>query len=207
MELSALRRLKEDNAHNRDVVNKILARRKEWQSIRVKNYGGSWATRNLWDPITETTAEDLFSALSVFEHYNNQYKLTISGNWGYVYTNSPEMIDAVKELSGVKQTSLRRAIVDRPRDTVRVRGSRHQYRTILKNRTLTDQERVYFVNWLNNNQKNLRLGPALKAWINQSSNIVQDYYFFDHHSMSDVAMLNLVRPGLVRRTQTIITGK
>jgi hypothetical protein len=98
-------------------------------------------------------------------------------------------------------------VVDRPRDSVRLRRSKYQYRTVLRNRTLTDQEREFVVNWLNNNAKNLRMGPALREWARQGSNIVQDYYFFDHHSMGEVSMLNLVRPGLVRRTMNIIVGK
>lgn len=204
LELSALRRLKENNEHNRNAISKILERRKEWENIRVKNYGGSWATRSLWAPITQETADNLFVALGLLEQFQGEYKLTISGNWGYLYTNNTTMLEQALKLPGAKESNVRRAVVDRPKDTVRLRRSRHQYRTVLKNRKLTDQERVYVINWLTNNQANIRMGPALKAWLTQDSNIIQDYYFFDHNSMSEVAMLNLVHPGLVRRTQTII---
>jgi hypothetical protein len=207
-ELSAIRGLTENTPQSREKIKKILGRRNEWRdTLRNKNYGGTWMWQAKYhQPITDTTHENLANLLDVLLINRDRYKITLSGDWGYLYTSDTALLHTVESLDFASQISLRRCQVNRPKNSIKLRKSQHQYRSYLRNRNLTQQQRTFVCNWLIN-QTHMRMGPALKAWIKDNSNIVQDYYFFDHNDMADLAMLNLVHPGLVRRTMTLISGK
>jgi hypothetical protein len=207
-ELSVIRGISQDTPQARDKIKKALIRRDEWRDkLRNKNYGGTWIWQAKYhQPITDATHENLVTLLGLLLSNRDKYKITLSGDWGYMYTSDTDLLNAVESCDFVTQISLRKCKVNRPKNSIRLRKSKHQYRSYLRNRTLTQQQRTFVSNWLKN-QTQMRLGPALKAWIKDDSNIVQDYYFFDHNDMADLAMLNLVHPGLVRRTMTLISGK
>jgi hypothetical protein len=72
---------------------------------------------------------------------------------------------------------------------------------------ITSQQKDMLINFLNNQQSSIRIGPALATWITSAFYRTQDYFFVDHDEMSWLTMLSLVHPGLIRKTQQIIQAK
>ena len=53
----------------------------------------------------------------------------------------------------------------------------------------------------------MRLAPSLVSWMDQPYLRTQDYFFVDHDSEAWPTMLALVQPGVIRKTQQIVTAK
>jgi hypothetical protein len=156
--------------------------------------------------ITEKTCSDLHQLAEVLLTSTSDFKLVVSVNHAHVYTNDLTLIDQLGDLSGVAHQDYSRAVVCRPRDTIRLKNPRHQFRSYIKRIKLTDEQKTHLKNFLAN-QHTVRISPALATWINGVFHRTEDYFFIDHADMSWLTMLSLVRPGLIRKTMQIIPAK
>ena len=156
--------------------------------------------------ITEQTVGDLHGLAELLLTTVADFKLVVSVNNAYVYTNDLTLIDQITNLSGVTHQDYTRAIVGRPKDTIRLKNPRHQFRSYLKRAKLTDEQKIHLVNFLTN-QSSTRTSPAFSQWLTGLFYRTEDYFFVDHNEMSWLTMLSLVRPGLIRKTQQIISAK
>ena len=156
--------------------------------------------------ITEQTVSDLHGLAELLLTTAADFKLVVSVNNAHVYTNDLELIEQISNLPGVTQKDYTRAILGRPKDTIRLKEPRHQFRSYLKRTKLTDEQKVHLVNFLAN-QSSTRTSPAFSHWLTGLFYRTEDYFFVDHNEMSWLTMLSLVRPGLIRKTMQIIPAK
>jgi hypothetical protein len=203
-EVSCLREL--SHAH----IDDMIERRIMWREIaqqRVKNNKSSpynILTRRHIE-ITDKTVSDLHELANLLLNTVSDFKLVVSVNEGHVYTNDISLIDLVSDLSGLTHKEYTRAVVGRPKDTIRLKNPRHQFRSYFKRTKITSEQKDYLMNFLTG--QNVRISPALQGWIAQSFSRTQDYFFIDHDKMSWLTMLGLVCPGLIRKTVQIIPAK
>ena len=99
-----------------------------------------------------------------------------------------------------------RAVVGRPKNTIRLKDPRHQWRSYFKIGKLTAEQKTQLVNFLAN-QHTVRLSPALTQWVDLKFTRTQDYFFIDYNEPVWLTMLSLVSPGLIRKTLQIIPAK
>jgi len=194
-EMSALREL--DHA----TIDSVLHSRSQ---RRMPNFGGSWKTNRI---ITDQHREDCH-AMCDFLLAQQNYKITISQDWGYFYTNDLPVIRKMEQLSYIKPLSVKQAQLDRPRDTLVIQNSQHEYRTYFKPGRISDQEKLSLQSFLNN-QENIRLGPALKDFFKRSNayHYVNDNFFIDYDGQGILTMLSLVRSNCVRKTVKLLRDK
>jgi len=210
-EVSCLREL--DHAYIDDMIQRRIA----WREIAQQRVAGtinsglfgkqpySMISRRHRE-ITEKTISDLHNLADVLLTAPTDFKLVVSVNHAHVYTNDLTLIDQLGELSGVTQKDYSRAVICRPKDTIRLKDPRHQFRSYIKRTKLTDEQKNHLKNFLAN-QSTVRISPALATWINGVFHRTEDYFFIDHADMSWLTMLSLVRPGLIRKTMQIIPAK
>jgi hypothetical protein len=136
-----------------------------------------------------------------------EFKLVVSANQGYVYTNDSSLVDSLDCMPALIYKSYTQAQISRPKNTVKLKKSQHQYRTYLKTTNLTSQQKEHLENFLISQYQLVRLSPALQRWIDRPFTRLQDYFFVDHDSESWVTMLNLVVPGVARKTMHIVADK
>lgn len=203
-EVSCLREL--SHAH----IDEMIERRIMWREIaqqRVKNNKSSpysiLAKRH--KEITDKTISDLHEMANLLLTTTIDFKLVVSVNEGHIYTNDLSLIDQVNALSGLTRKDYTRAIVGRPKDTIRLKNPQYQFRTYFKRTKITSEQKDHLMNFLNT--QNVRISPALQTWVDQPFYRTEDYFFIDHNEMSWLTMLSLVRPGLIRKTQQIIPAK
>lgn len=205
-EVNCLRVL--DHAH----IDDLIQRRQQWREIaqqRWLNYAGNLGTiigRRHKD-ITEKTVEDLHKLAEVLLNTKYQYKLVVSINQAHVYSNDLELLEQLDALDILNYKTYGQAAVVRPKDTIRLKNSTHKFRTYFTLCKLTGQEKDMLGDFLTAQQNHVRLSPSLQRWIDQPFNRTQDYFFVDHDTQSWLTMLNLVRPGIVRKTMHIIPAK
>ena len=210
-EVSCLREL------DHDQIDRMIKRRIEWREISRQRIVGTTKSGLIGKQpysmisrrhkeITEKTCSDLHQLAEVLLTSTSDFKLVVSVNHAHVYTNDLTLIDQLGDLSGVTQQDYSRAVVCRPRDTIRLKNPRHQFRSYIKRIKLTDEQKTHLKKFLAN-QPTVRISPALATWINGVFHRTEDYFFIDHADMSWLTMLSLVRPGLIRKTMQIIPAK
>lgn len=202
-EASCLRQL--DHVH----IDDFIRRRKQWREISQQrlNHSSSTIITKRWKEITDTTVQNLHDLAEVLLTTFADYKLTVTANYGHVYSNDLELLQTIDDLPFLKRKSYTQAIINRPKNTIKLKESTHTFRSYFKLAKLTIKEKESLVNFFSNQQDHVRLSPALKIWIDQPFNRVQDYFFVDHDSESWITMISLVYPGLIRKTMQIISAK
>ena len=204
-EVSCLREL--DHAY----IDSMIKRRITWREIalqRVKNNKSSPYTilARRHKEITEKTISDLHGLANILLTTFADFKLVVSVSNAHVYTNDQTLIDQISDLSGITQKDYTRAVICRPKDTIRLKNPRHEFRSYIKRIKLTDEQKTHLINFLVN-QPTARVSPALTTWLISKFHRTQDYFFIDHTGMSWLTMLSLVHPGLIRKTMQIIPTK
>ena len=204
-ELSCLREL------DHDYIDVMIERRRSWRDIaqqrwqKANNTFSNILTRRQKD-ITEETIKDLHTLAEMLLTTSADFKLVVSANQGYIYTNNCSLIDQLTDLECLTQKDYSRAVVTRPKNTIRLKNPKHAFRSYFKITKLTVEQKTHLTGFLLN-QKTVRLSPALDEWIVGPFNRTQDYFFIDHTEISWLTMLSLVRPGLIRKTMQIIPAK
>jgi len=160
-----------------------------------------------WKDITETTKVNLHDLADVLLTTQVEFKLVVSTNQGYVYTNDIMLIDQLDRMPELTDKTYTQAQVVRPKNTIQLQNPRHQFRTYLTMCKLTAEQRYNLEEFLITQSAHVRLSPALARWVDTSFNRTQDYFFVDHDTESWCTLLSLVQPGLIRKTMHIIAAK
>lgn len=205
-EVNCLRIL--DHAH----IDDMIERRKQWREIAQQRWVTGRQKHGIimsrrWKAITETTTADLHTLAQVLLTATVDFKLVVSMNQGWVYTNDTALIDQLDHMSELTYKTYTQAEIVRPKNTIQLRNPRHQFRTYLAMCKLTAEQRLNLEEFLITQSEYVRLSPALARWVDMSFNRTQDYFFVDHDSETWCTMLSLVQPGIIRKTMHIIAAK
>lgn len=205
-EVNCLRVL--DHAH----IDDFIQRRQHWREIAQQRWINGRQNHGLimtrrWKDITEKTITDLHSLADKLLSTKTKFKLVVSLNQGYIYTNEVDLIAELDLLPELSYKTYTQAVIDRPKDTVQLKKSDFSLRSYFRVVNLTGAQKDQLHDFLNNQGSQIRPGPALLRWLDQPFNRTQDYFFVDHQTQSWLTMLSLVVPGIIRKTMHIITDK
>ena len=196
-----------------DQIDLNIGYRREWQEEtyqqRAKSsqiFSNPILTRRTRE-ITDKIVKNLHGLAELLLTSNIDYKLVVSVDQVWIYSNNLKLISAVDDLDFLTQKCYTRAIVIRPRDTVQLKNPRHQYRSYLRSIKLNKQQKDQLMSFLITQNDWIRISPALTGWLTTPFVRTQDYFFVDYDSQSWATMLSLVHPGLIRKTQEIIPYK
>ena len=199
-EASCLRYL-DANRFERAIVNaKYWAEHDRW-------------TDRIWTVIKETALRE---SRDVLLTEIKPFKTVVSFNTVCIYTNHRGLADRLIDLGndGIHMRLVRRAVISKPANVVQLRESKYAYRTYLRERKYTKDQRDMLANFLHSRQDTLRVSPALDEWVNgtfvgyiRNLSYSRSYYFVDHDHPNEGTMLSLVMPGIVRKTMPIETTK
>jgi len=193
-------------------IDDMIERRKQWREItqqRWINGKQNHATilRRRWREITEKTVADLHTVADVLLQSTSEFKLVVSMNQCHVYTNDLALLDKLDNLDCVTDQTYNQACVTRAKNTIQLKNPRHKFRSYFKLGKISIQSKDHLMNFLHNQHSQIRTSPALDRWFDQPFTRTQDYFFVDLDSETWLTMLNLVCPGLVRKTMHIIPAK
>ena len=193
-------------------IDDMIQRRQQWRQIAqqrwsMSNQRSSTILGRRWQDITETTVENLHALAEMLITAPTEFKLVVSMNQAHVYTNDLILINRMDRMPQLSFKTYSKAQIDRPKNTIQLKHPRHQLRSYLKTINLSTQQKDQLAAFLHNQQDLVRISPALREWMSMPYNRVQDYFFVDHDDMLWLTMLNLVQPGIVRKTMHIIPAK
>lgn len=204
-EVSCLR----DLDHNK--IEDMIQRRRVWREMARQRWRGQKAATILGmahgREITDEVIENLHALAEMLITAPEDFKLVVSINQAHVYTNDILLINRLDRLPILQFKTFAQAQVVRPRNTVALKKPRHKFRTYFRLRILTSQQKDHLESFLNNHSAHVRVSPALREWLDMPFNRIQDYFFVDHDTETWLTMLNLVTPGVIRKTMHIIPAK
>ena len=193
-------------------IDDTMERRRQWREIAQQRWVNGRQKhgiilRRVYREITEKTIIDLHEVAQQLLTTEAQYKLVVSVNQGYIYTNDLDLIDQLSAMPELTYKTYARARVTRPKNTIALKNPQHQLRTYFKLLKTTEQQKDQLRDFLHGQRSHVRLSPGLARWFDGPFNRCQDYFFVDHDTESWLTMLSLVHPGLVRKTVHIIPAK
>jgi hypothetical protein len=205
-EVSALKTL--DHAY----INVIINRLKLWREVAQQRWtgtpGGVKSRQTIvgrrWKEITDDTVKDLHELADILIKTSIDHKFVTSVNHAYVYTNSITLFKRIVKLNNMQAIGYSEAVINRPKDTIKLANPKYPYRSYLKSVKLSPKEKENIINFFNNQQDYIRISPALVKWLLAPFHRTQDYFFIDYDSESWMLMLSLIKPGLIRKTVNII---
>ena len=177
-----------------------------------------WAENDRWTDRTWTVTKEtaLRETRDVLLTETAPFKTVVSFNTVCIYTNRRALANRLMALGndGIHMRLVRRALISKPANVVQLRESKYAYRTYLRERKYTKDQRDILAGFLNSRRDTLRVSPALSDWANGNTmgyilnlNYSRSYYFVDHDHPNEGTMLGLVLPGIVRKTMRIETTK
>ena len=176
---------------------------------RQVNFGGSWLMRSDIPQITDELRSDCHLLCAFFINVPNDFKLTISMDTGYFYTNHLQDITDLLNFPQVMMEQLREAVVDIPKDTIVIKNSKYLLRTYFKSQHLSNNEQKNNLKKLLLNQSNIRLSPGLDEWFTkyEFSKYIAENYFVDYNDIGIITLIRLVCPVKIKHTLNIIRDK
>jgi hypothetical protein len=183
-------------------IDALLTQREAWRD-RVRR---RWPQNNFvrpHSPITDGTREILFAFADFLKLATVPYKMVISVNQCWIYSNDVIFLERIDRLPFVNSAKFTESVIVRPRNTVAVKNPQHCYRSYFRGVKLNPDEKDRILTFLQG-QADVRISPALSDWIATPFNRTQDYFFVDYNAESWLTMLSLVRPGLIRKTVQIV---
>ena len=148
--------------------------------------------------------ELLYKLAELLNTHRAEIKLIVSGNCGYVYTNNIELLLSVLKDFPLNVRQLRQACIVRPKNTVSLRNSPHQFRTYFREKSINQNEKQQLLRFLQT-QTEWRVSKALLNRLTRLSPMwMSRSYFVDHNIESEVAMLNLIVPGILQMTMPVV---
>lgn len=192
-------------------IDRILEIRQSWgyRALNV-NYGGSWRTD--WTPkhIDDTVKKNVHDMADWLQDHAGKFKLVISGNCLYFYTQDPCVLDEIMAIPWLDQSKMqlrKLKLSGQQPGRVYLKKSPYVYRTWLRYANISDNRSQALRDFLAQ-QTDMRLSPSLREWVNHASwKNPQDYFFIDHSVPGLETMLCLIHPRLARKTQPITTYK
>lgn len=201
-EVSCLREL--DHTY----INTIIERRRQWREVSMLRNWGVGLSKNILSrserEITDETVQHLHTLTDLLLNSNARFKLVTSVNTAWLYTNDYQLLQLVDQLGFLLLKQYSEAVVSRPKDTIKLKNPHHANRAYLTNVKLTSEEKTNLLNFFINQHEHIRISPSLTSFLEGSFHRTQDYFFFDYTGDSWLLMLNLIRPGLIRKTMSII---
>ena len=170
--------------------------------------------RDVWEGTNKESA--LRETRDILLEQAGAYKAVISYNVLSLYTNNVKLADRFAKLgnSGVHLHLIRQAVITKPAGVIQLQESKHGYRTYLRERKYSLDQRNLLLNFLDSRVGTRRPFGALMNWLLQQPkyylanlNYSRSHYFVDHDHPNEGTMLSLVMPGIVRKTMPIETTK
>jgi hypothetical protein len=199
---SCLRELRKP-ADNVTQVSIAVSRRVEQRL----NYSRFYNKRS-WRPEADVNQHDLENIqemLRILWPVKDQLKPVFSGDWGYVYSNDRQLLQSIANQDYIHAYYIKEAVINRPKDTIVLRSSVYQYRSFLKERLWTTDDKTRMRTYLEN-QPDIKISRGLTYWLKYDTRWPwsRRYHYFDHNDAKIELMLQLICPGIVRTTMPII---
>ena len=153
--------------------------------------------------ISQDTIDHLHDICDTIRASSQEFKVVVGVSQVWVYTNDTELPEALDKKTFLQWKRFTKAVVDRQKNTILLRNSKYTHRTYLKAIKITEETKVRITKFLES-QEDAENSSSLNKWLAGPYHRMQDYYYINHNGYSLLTMLNLIQPGLIRKTSEIV---
>jgi hypothetical protein len=201
MDFSCLREIRnadKDLAQVAEIVIKRQEQRANYSKFFTTGYKSVAATKKL-------DLENLLHFLQLIWPVKDQLKLVFSGDWGYVYSNDKQLLELLGSQVYIHIYYIKQAVINRPKGTILLQSSTFRYRSFLRERQWTNDDKARIQTYLEN-QPDIKISRGLTHWLKYDTRWpwTRRYHYFDHNDAKIELMLQLICPGIIRTTMPII---
>lgn len=201
MDFSCLREIRnadKDLAQVAENVTKRQEQRANYSKFFTTGYKSVAATKKL-------DLENLLHFLQLIWNFKDQLKLVFSGDWGYVYSNDKQLLELLGSQDYIHIYYIKQAVINRPKGTILLQSSTFRYRSFLRERQWTNDDKARIQTYLEN-QPDIKISRGLTHWLKYDTRWpwTRRYHYFDHNDAKIELMLQLICPGIIRTTMPII---
>lgn len=193
-----------------EYIDRVIETRRRWSMRPIgQPQPGSWHHAWVKNQISDATQAALHEFCDFLLSDTRPRKIMVMGDWISVYTTDRSLTESISALPFLDPAliSLHHVRQQGTPGAVNLKRSKYSYRSYFKHCTLDAAQKHNITNFLGA-QTDLRISAALAHFLKQPNNRrMLDYHFIDHHDQSLLIMLNLVAPGLIRRTIPIVAHK
>lgn len=165
----------------------------------IKHRNIKFVESHWFTPIDEHSERELFKLLDKILQLDKPNKVIFYQGTVYVYSNQLEQLEDLITYGEIKQAEL-----SLPKDVILLKNPKWHYRTYFNELRLDSSQRKTIRNFLRDRKDafgrsrffDYKLDTAMFFYIT-------NYNFVDHDNIQDALMLNLVCPGIVRKTLPI----
>ena len=187
----------------------------EWQS--------NWYNRNrdLKKPQVRQDLETVQSYLAQQREQGLDFKLVFGWNCVYIYTNDVTVSDVFQHIKNGVRLQITQVQVQGSPDIISLVKPRHSFRTYFRRREFSEQERDVLLRWVNNQQDQVHMSPALRQWLEPThqgkkvfglalqwtgprSRWSSTHFYIEHDDSVYLTMLQMIKPGIIRRTLPVV---
>lgn len=188
-----------------ELIDSRLNQRIEWREMARKRWRKT-LDNTVWNVITDEIRADLHTVCDVIINSGVDCKIAVSHHVTYLYTNDLPLIDQLRKFRCLSNVHYTRAVVNRPKNTVRLKKSLYTTRSYFNYTKITPQEKENLKNFFTNQKEHIRISPSLHVFLHEKPyQRTMDHYFIDYSDQQWLTMLALIRPGLIRKTLEIVT--
>lgn len=185
-------------------IAQTIESRRRWGRKMMDTRGlfpnpGSWQWKEI--EITQEIEDNVYAMRDFLANEPQPFYKTIFGDWMYIYASDPGVLDRVEQLDFLDRSTMARGEIQRQGTAgyVQLKDPKHLYRTYFRAVQIEPERAESLRNWFTS-QQDIRLSPSLKRWVSWQSRWLADYYFIDHDSRTISTMLNMIVPGITRKT-------
>jgi hypothetical protein len=160
---------------------------------------------NSWNrAVTTANEQQLHNICNLFLAFREPFKKMVYHSHIYFYTNCLEDLESVAKHPDVTHFQAAKADVCLPHDVVLLKEPKHKYRTYLKERWIPDDQTPILRKFLLNRENLYGFTPLFKHRLKEWERFyTMSHFFIDHDDPKDLLMLEMVVPGLIRKTMPI----
>ena len=174
-----------------DVIDDYVAQR--------EYYNLSWSKA-----LSKENIQQLHSVCDLFLAFQEPFKKMVYNSHIYFYTSCLEDLETVYNHPGIKFFTATKADVCLPLDVVLLKEPKHKYRTYLKERWIPEGQTPVLRKFLLGRENLYSFTPLFKSRLTHWDRFyTMSHFFIDHDDPRDLLMLEMVVPGLIRKTMPI----
>lgn len=195
---------------HRDIDRRVRLQR-EWANALATTEHNSWS----WAVGYYNTSDQDIAAIHKLHDFmkkHKDYRAVTEYNQISFYTNSEKFVDKLLKLKFLKLKNITRITVIGQPNTIRRKNSKFQYRSYFCHCECTPTE-INSINHYLLAQEDIKVSPGLEWSLSRSkihahkNKVLCSHYFFDHITLGTAQIMNLLKPGIIRKTVTIISDK
>lgn len=167
---------------------------------RRQMYYSNWRENN------KPSAEDIIKLcdfMPVIQNLKTHSKIVFYQHWLYVYTNQFQVLSKLSQLDQVSHSEIFRATVTLDKDVIFLQQPRHPWRSYFCSGRILPESAQLLLRFFETRPQQYYVTRGFKRRLQSNCVYLNGDSFVEYQDPGDIKLLDLISPGLIRRTVAV----